>query len=267
MAVAAGVVLMFGVITALRFSVEGVGDGYTLLYVLPVALAALHFRLAGGLAAAAVAVLLVVVWAEVMRVDVGLVGYLTRAMTFFLLGGLVGFETRQLRRAQDERERLLARVQAISRTDQLTGLANRRAWDEALRREIARARRDDTVMTVALLDLDRFKQFNDELGHSAGDELLRRAAGDWRREVRAVDTIARYGGEEFAVLLCDCAPEQAAQTIERLRAATPMGQTVSAGIAQWDGRETADALIERADRALYDAKRTGRDRSVRAPAA
>jgi diguanylate cyclase (GGDEF)-like protein len=251
------------VVTSIRFSVESVADGYALLYVLPIAVAALAFGLAGGVGAAALAMTLVVVWGQLDDVGLSVAGYLTRGLTFFLLGALVGFETAQRRRFQAERERLLARVEAMARTDELTGLANRRAWGEELRREMERSRRSgDGAFAVALLDLDRFKQYNDRFGHPGGDQLLIRAASEWRVRLRLVDTLARYGGEEFAVLLPGCPPENAIAIVDRLRGATPMGQTVSGGIAYWDGNETAEALIERADKALYEAKRGGRDRCV-----
>ena len=96
---------------------------------------------------------------------------------------------------------LLARLQSTARTDALTGLPNRRVWDEDLERELARARRHGGALCLAMLDLDRFKAFNDQHGHQAGDQLLAAAATAWRPELRATDTLARYGGEEFAVLL------------------------------------------------------------------
>jgi diguanylate cyclase (GGDEF)-like protein len=163
-----------------------------------------------------------------------------------------------------ERAGLLARLEAVARTDDLTGLANRRSWDEELPRELARAHRQRQSVCVAMLDLDRFKRFNDELGHQAGDRLLKEAAAAWRSELRATDTLARYGGEEFAVLLPGCDPDQAVRLLERLRGATPAGQTCSAGVASWDGTEDAAALVARADAALYEAKSAGRDRVVTA---
>lgn len=161
-------------------------------------------------------------------------------------------------------ERLLAESEARARTDALTGLANRRAWDEELRRELARAGRQGWPVCVAMLDLDHFKAFNDEEGHLAGDELLKESAIRWRVALREADFMARYGGEEFSVLLPDCTMDEAVEVIERLRVSTPMGQTCSAGVASWDGSETAPELLRRADGALYSAKRTGRDRLLTA---
>jgi diguanylate cyclase (GGDEF)-like protein len=160
------------------------------------------------------------------------------------------------------RVELVSRLEMVARTDDLTGLANRRAWDEQLPREMLRAKRDEKPLCVAMVDLDHFKRFNDERGHQAGDRLLKEAAAEWSGELRATDLLARYGGEEFALALPACPPDQALMVVERLRAATPEDQTCSAGIAHWDGLESAAALVGRADTALYEAKRTGRDRSI-----
>ena len=168
------------------------------------------------------------------------------------------------KRIASELEELLSRVEAIARTDELTGLANRRAWDEELRRELARAARGGHSLCVVLIDLDHFKRFNDEHGHQAGDALLRDAAIAWRMRIRVTDFIARYGGEEFALLLPKCPPNEALAILERLRGATPEGQTCSAGVAYWGGEESPESLVGRADQALYEAKRAGRDRVITA---
>jgi diguanylate cyclase (GGDEF)-like protein len=126
---------------------------------------------------------------------------------------------------------------------------------------------DDVKLTVAMLDLDHFKRFNDEHGHQAGDRLLRSVTAAWSGKLRTVDQLARYGGEEFIVLLPGAGAELATTVLERLRSATPAGQTFSAGVATWDGTETSEELLARSDEALYRAKRTGRDRTVVAGAA
>ena len=161
-----------------------------------------------------------------------------------------------------ERRRGLASATAIALTDPLTGLANRRAWDEELSRELARAQREHQPLCVAMLDLDHFKRFNDEHGHQAGDRLLKQLAATWREVLRPTDVVVRYGGEEFVVLLSNCGIEVAVEVIERLRRATPGGQTCSAGVALWNRTEAPNALVSRADAALYRAKREGRDRIV-----
>ncbi len=165
-----------------------------------------------------------------------------------------------------QRSELIAKLKRLALTDELTGLANRRAWQESLERERARARRDGQSLCVAMLDIDHFKHFNDTHGHQAGDRLLRDMAQTWRSQLRTSDILARYGGEEFAVLLLTW-PVQVAETVlQRLRATTPAGQTCSAGLAAFHGSETAEELVARADEALYEAKARGRDRTVIATA-
>ena len=161
-----------------------------------------------------------------------------------------------------ERAALLDRLERMARTDELTGLTNRRAWDQEVAREVSRAVREETPLAIAMLDLDRFKLYNDRLGHQAGDRLLKEAAGAWRGVLRETDLIARYGGEEFAVALPGCDADLALLLVERLRAVTPDGESCSAGLACWDGKEGADELLGRADAALYRAKQGGRDRTV-----
>ena len=161
-----------------------------------------------------------------------------------------------------ERTDLLVQLQASARTDALTGLPNRRVWDEDFERELARARRHGGELCLAMLDLDRFKAFNDEHGHQAGDRLLAATAAAWRPALRATDTLARYGGEEFAVLLPHSDVDGAMVVIERLLEVMPLGQTASAGVAVWDGNEDATKLLARADAALYEAKGAGRNRAL-----
>jgi diguanylate cyclase (GGDEF)-like protein/PAS domain S-box-containing protein len=166
------------------------------------------------------------------------------------------------KRLEQEHQDLLDRVEALARTDPTTGLPNRRSWEEEVRGAIARAQRQGTSLAVALVDLDRFKLFNDTHGHPAGDALLAEAAGRWRMTLRVTDFIARYGGEEFALLLPDCPADEALVVLERLREATPGNQTASAGIAHWEPSESPESLVARADAALYEAKDAGRDRVV-----
>ena len=163
-----------------------------------------------------------------------------------------------------ERSDLLARLEEVARTDDVTGLLNRRGWEEQLPRELARSSRNGDPLCVAMLDVDFFKNYNDQRGHQAGDRLLKQSAGAWVRELRASDTLARYGGDEFSVALPGCRLENAKDIVERLREAMPGEQTVSAGVVCWNGRETAEELVGRADAALYQAKRTGRDRLIAA---
>ncbi|MGN6202744.1 MAG: GGDEF domain-containing protein [Solirubrobacterales bacterium] len=165
----------------------------------------------------------------------------------------------ELKRVEAEREELLGKVQEMAIHDSLTGLPNRRALEEQLPRELARARRSREPLCVAIIDIDHFKSYNDTHGHLAGDEVLRECARAWDGALRGEDTIVRFGGEEFLVLLPGTEPEEAAEVVERLRERTPMEQTCSAGLACWDTVESADDLLGRADAALYLAKAGGRD--------
>src|SRR5436853_2455744 len=169
-----------------------------------------------------------------------------------------------LKQIEAEREELLGQVQEMARHDQLTGLSNRRALEEQLPRAMARARRRRSPLSVAILDIDHFKDYNDSHGHLAGDEVLRACAKAWDSALRGEDMIVRFGGEEFLVLLPDTPPEQAAEIVERLRSNTPMGQTCSAGLACWDFAESIDDLLGRADKALYLAKAGGRNQLAEA---
>jgi diguanylate cyclase (GGDEF)-like protein len=155
-----------------------------------------------------------------------------------------------------ERSDLLARLDDQARSDPLTSLPNRRAWDERL----AAAMRAEGTLCVAMVDLDHFKRFNDDNGHAAGDRLLRACAVAWKGHLRPGDTLARVGGEEFAVMLPSCALADAVRVLERLRDATPSGVTASIGVAELHPGESTGDVLARADTALYEAKDSGRDR-------
>ncbi|RTQ99872.1 GGDEF domain-containing protein [Halomonas nitroreducens] len=168
-----------------------------------------------------------------------------------------------------ERKRLERRLDFLARHDELTGLLNRRAGLARLDEEIARARRQGTPLCVAICDLDHFKQINDRHGHAMGDEALQGVAEVMHAELRRYDVLARLGGEEFLVMLPGAARPAAEQAIERLRARLEdarlgkpdLALTVSAGIAGLAEGDSGEALLERADRALYQAKRQGRNRT------
>jgi diguanylate cyclase (GGDEF)-like protein/PAS domain S-box-containing protein len=174
-----------------------------------------------------------------------------------MIGVLAGEAALAMQRAD-----LLGRLDELTRTDELTGLPNRRAWDELLTHELAVAVRHAKPVSVAMLDLDFFKRYNDARGHLAGDRLLRAAAATWQTSLRATDVLARWGGEEFALMLPGCDAEGAAALIERLRGSLPDGVTFSAGVASSDGTDAPRTLIDAADQALYQAKAGGRDRVV-----
>lgn len=182
-------------------------------------------------------------------------------------GELVGYgkvtnDLSARKRAEEQLATTLALLRDTALTDALTGLPNRRAWEDGLSRELARSRRTGTSLSVAAVDLDHFKAINDADGHSAGDRFLRRTAVAWKTVLRTHDLLARTGGEEFAVALPDCDLEAAGLVGDRFRALVPDGHTCSVGVARWDRSENAEELLQRADRALYEAKRSGRDRTV-----
>jgi diguanylate cyclase (GGDEF)-like protein len=176
----------------------------------------------------------------------------------------VGAQVGELLGVLEDRQALLTSLERMALTDQLTGLPNRRAWEEGLHRELARAARDGNPVCVAVIDLDYFKRFNDERGHQAGDAVLADAARAWQAQLRASDLLARYGGEEFSAVIPAWPLEVAVAIVERLRCATPAGLTASAGVACWDRTETAMELFGRADAALYEAKQRGRNCTVAA---
>jgi diguanylate cyclase (GGDEF)-like protein len=151
-----------------------------------------------------------------------------------------------------------AQLDALAHNDALTGVPNRRAWDLELARHLANARRGGEPVVVALLDLDHFKRFNDRYGHQAGDRLLKEAAAAWRSQLRSGDLLARYGGEEFGICVTGLTLSAVVGLLERVQAATPLGQTFSAGVAAWSGHEAPERLVARADEALYRAKHAGR---------
>lgn len=167
-------------------------------------------------------------------------------------------------------------LRKLATTDALTGALNRSAFLEATAREIDRARRFHTPLTLLAVDVDRFKSVNDTHGHPAGDAVLAEVARRLLRELRASDALGRLGGDEFAVLLPMADLDAARETAERLAAALrglPVASgrrelpvTASFGVAQAEpSGETPEALYERADRALYEAKLAGRDRVATSP--
>ena len=174
----------------------------------------------------------------------------------------------------------LQRQRRLSNADALTGAFNRRFLDHFLRHELARAARHKTALAVAMVDVDRFKQLNDNFGHAAGDRMLKHIAQTLEAAVRRTDLVARYGGEEFVVVLPESNAEQAVMRMERIRetiegsaltldknrsrsSSPSMRVTVSIGVASWaqDG-EGAQELIASADRRMYEAKKLGRNRTV-----
>jgi diguanylate cyclase (GGDEF)-like protein len=167
---------------------------------------------------------------------------------------------------------LVRKLQDLATIDELTGLANRRQFFDLGRREIARARREDRPISVALMDLDHFKHVNDRYGHAAGDEALKSVAEACRAAIRLSDLVGRYGGEELAFVFPDADARTAADVAERLRSAIAaaaiehggnrIAMTASFGVASSmrPARVDLESLLLCADRALYEAKRNGRNR-------
>ena len=161
-------------------------------------------------------------------------------------------------------QHLVRQVRWLVRVDSLTHVANRRHLDAELPGMLVASLRSDRPVTVISLDLDHFKAYNDELGHQAGDQHLRQTAAAWEAQLRPEDLLARNGGEEFVAVLPDCDADAARAVAERMRQATPNGQTCSVGMATWDRLETPTEALGRADAAIYEAKAAGRNRAVAA---
>lgn len=225
------------------------------------------------------ALLLPVVFAYVFQLLqswLGLPDVLTFALMAVFSGGAVAWLIWWVALLLDKLERHRresAQLRTDADTDVLTGLANRRAFDDALTSLLQGHREHDTEFSLLMLDLDRFKNYNDDFGHLAGDEVLRITGRMLDAAVRPSDLAARYGGEEFALLLpaIDAikAGEVATRVLEAFRAfAWPhRAVTISIGVAQSAAGDDAAGLIRRADAALYEAKNTGRDRAVTAATA
>jgi diguanylate cyclase (GGDEF)-like protein len=181
-----------------------------------------------------------------------------------LMGLLITWLARSL--GLEERARMLA--ERHSWIDGLTGAFNRRAFDDRLARESARSNRLGTPLSLILLDIDHFKKVNDTHGHLVGDDVIRLVATAAGSQLRSTDTLCRYGGEEFAILLPDTSLHAAAIVAGKVRRSIAEAElaelglrvTASAGVTDWrNGEDGASDLVRRADLALYDAKRSGRD--------
>ena len=243
-------------VTALRLAVANPFEAVGFLYVMPISLAAMELGWRGGLAAAAAAIGLTFVWAVVQDVPLGMLGFSVRITMFAGVGVLVGLQSEQLRRLLREREGLVLELEASARQDQLTGLPNRRAWEERFAEELKRAGRSGDPLSVAIVDLDGFKRVNDSRGHAEGDRLLRRQSEAWTSATRASDFLARLGGDEFLVAFPACGASEAQEVASRMLESTvePLGASI--GIAEWDGC-SGEALVARADLAMYEAKAAG----------
>jgi diguanylate cyclase (GGDEF)-like protein len=261
--------IFLGSVALLRSSAGGANAGIAIVALLPVFWTALHGdrrQLCLVVAAAAAfffGPLVLVGGPEypISQYRGGVLFVAVSAIVGFTTQGLVGAVRSQAREAvrrEYQGRDLLALMTDIAITDPLTGLPNRRAWETRLHQALL----DDEPGTLAMLDFDRFKAYNDAHGHPAGDRLLRETAAGWRDELRVTDLLARIGGDEFSLLLPDTSVADATAAVERLRRRVPYAQSCSAGIVERRPGETADSLIARADAALYRAKTAGRDRST-----
>lgn len=176
----------------------------------------------------------------------------------------------QLERAQSQLKAANAALKAQSVTDSLTHVNNRRAFDDALRRELARGVREKKPVSLLLMDIDKFKSYNDEFGHLAGDDALRQVAQILANHARPFDFVARYGGEEFAVVLARTGVDEAIKIGERLRQAIQdaswanRGITISIGASTTGPEKDATALVAQADAALYRVKEHGGNQVIHA---
>jgi diguanylate cyclase (GGDEF)-like protein len=238
----------------------GPGDG-AVLYIWPVIWVAYFFGRGGTI--------LIVAWIGIVHA-VALIelpepsSYLDRWFDVMVPIGVAGAVVNALARRN---EQLLLAAQADARIDGLTGLLNRRGFDERAAAEIARAHRDDVGIAAVSFDIDYFKRVNDEWGHDAGDQVLVRLGEVFRAESREADVVARVGGEEFTALLWGSDREEALTYAERVRSAFASSDvgvgrlTISAGIAFGEPPALElDPLLHAADSALYAAKAGGRDR-------
>jgi diguanylate cyclase (GGDEF)-like protein len=187
------------------------------------------------------------------------------ATLLVLVGSAVAGSLRTLSR---QTQWLTDRLRREAVIDDLTGLLNRRGWEDTARRELARASRGDVPVTLVTIDLDGLKELNDALGHEEGDRVLRETGDRLRRALRGTDVVARLGGDEFAALLTESRLDDALTVLRRLQEVTPPQGAFSAGVATWSGgSEQLNGLLRRADLALYAAKTKGGARTEIAPQA
>jgi diguanylate cyclase (GGDEF)-like protein len=213
-------------------------------------------------------------WPDRFPADLQMVSFLYALLVVPLIAMLahaVGAITQRLRVQQQELQAALSRLEALATRDDLTGTHNRRHMTELLGQRLDQQRRDGLPACIALLDIDLFKGINDEHGHAAGDEVLRRFARQTRESLRSADQLSRWGGEEFLVLLPGATVEQACAVLERVRCSVSQADLddivpglrvgFSAGIASLGGGSSLEESLERADQAMYCAKTLGRGRT------
>jgi diguanylate cyclase (GGDEF)-like protein len=254
-------IVLYLISVALLRDGGGPTAGYGPLALLPVIWASLRGR-RDELAVAVIGVAVIyIVPALVIGPPLYAHGSARAGILFAVISGTLGIAVLQL---VSRVQALLDQQTSLAQTDELTGLPNRRAWQELLTRELSVSKRLKRPVAVALLDLDFFKRFNDTHGHLAGDRLLLLAAAAWHGALRDGDVLARWGGDEFGLLLPGCNAIQALEVVDRLRLAAP-DLPFSAGVAGWRPGTTTHELVEAADDALYSAKQGERNRSAVAP--
>ncbi|GGD51225.1 GGDEF domain-containing protein [Lacimicrobium alkaliphilum] len=187
---------------------------------------------------------------------------LTRLAGFYLtITATVGFTFVFAFRTRQQQQKLLQ----LATTDALTGAGNRRALEESLLQAVAQYRRAPVAMSLILLDLDNFKLFNDEYGHEEGDHILTQVTRIIRQRIRRTDNVFRFGGEEFVIMATNTKLEEAAKLAEELRKEIANASishkkvTISLGVAEYHGDETGFEWLGRADKAMYQAKASGRN--------
>jgi diguanylate cyclase (GGDEF)-like protein len=244
---------------AIATTPTGQGEG-ALLYVWPVLWVAYFFGRTGSI--------LIVGWVGVVQ-GAALVysdGVLDRWIDVLVSVGIVAAVVHAL---SERNQRLVESLAAEARVDKLTGVLNRRGFEERAAIAVERARREGHSVGAAAFDIDYFKRVNDEWGHEVGDRVLEHLGEVLRSETRGADVVARLGGEEFVAFLADADCEQVRRYAERVRAAFAAAKqvglphvTVSAGIAAGVAPDSVEGLLQATDTALYAAKRGGRDRTV-----
>jgi diguanylate cyclase (GGDEF)-like protein len=240
----------------------GAGDG-AILYVWPVLWSTFFFGRRGALG---IVVCIGVAHALTLLELPAASSYPGRWVDVMVSASVVAFVVLTLVQRNDM---LLARLGEEARTDVLTGLLNRRGFDERAALELARARRDSRWIAIATFDIDYFKRVNDEWGHDIGDRVLAHIGSLLADQSRDIDVVARFGGEEFVVLLPDCDSAEAEIFAERVRAALAGEITtdlpavrLSAGVLAAVAPNDIETILQGADSALYNAKRAGRDRTM-----
>lgn len=248
-------------LTAMQAGSGGAGSRYAILMMM----AMFWFGLEGSDRELALMFVLLVACAFLPMFLIGAPDYpvsLSSAATLVVVSGAVAAA---MRTAAREAARLAALLRREATIDPLTGVLNRRGWEQEAGRELERAGRAGRPVVAVVFDLDGFKRLNDTHGHDAGDEMLRLTSKRIRAALRAGDIVARLGGDEFVAMLPDATAESAVGAVTRLQAEATPDLRLSAGAALHDAGETLGQLVRRADAALYAAKAAGGHRCELAP--